>query len=168
MGKREPGDGTWDPRCARAGEAVLRRLTRRVEVHVARRCARCGLSKIERDCRSIGETNDHEAAASDIAGWRVRRRERETYGDCRIDRIAPAAQRRDADFGCESLLGGDGAVGAERDPREVFDAGRSRAHDARGQRFCMKCSRLRSARESREDERETETEGDVGTHRSRR
>ena len=48
--------------------------------------------------------NDHEAAAADIAGVRIRDREREADRHRRVDRVAAAVEDFHADAGGAALL----------------------------------------------------------------
>ncbi len=53
---------------------------------------------------AIRETHQHESAAADVAGERMRDRQRESDRDRRIHRIAAGLEHRDADVGGQRLL----------------------------------------------------------------
>ena len=72
--------------------AAVGGLAVRVEVHVARRCQRRHLAVVDRRVAAVGEVHHHEAAAADVAGARIRHREREADRDRGVDRVAARPQ----------------------------------------------------------------------------
>ena len=98
-------------RLARIGLALL------VEEHVARHRGRRGLAVVDRDrLVAAREMHQHEAAAADIAGLRMRDGEREADRDRGVDRVAACLQDLDADARGVLLLRRHHAVA--RDARE--------------------------------------------------
>ena len=85
-------------------------ISPRVEKHVAaRRRGRC-LAIVDGEFSAPGERNQHEAAAAEIAGLRMRDSERETDGNRGIDRVAAGLQDIGANLSGDFLLRGDHAV----------------------------------------------------------
>ncbi len=67
-----------------------------LEIHRRRRRERRLLAEVERRRRSRRRPHDHEAAAADVAGRRMRHRQREGGGHRGIDRVATAREHRRA------------------------------------------------------------------------
>ncbi len=85
-----------------------------VEEHVARGGLGRNLAIVDRNrLARPGEIDQHESAATQIAGDRVRDRERKADRDCRIDRVAASLQNVNADLRCQMLLARYRAVGGE-------------------------------------------------------
>ena len=85
------------------GEMRLCRKTRYdvagcIEIHVALRSARRTLAMVVRDDAAVGETDHHESAATEIAGVRIRHRQRESGCNRGIDRIAAVTHDVGADL----------------------------------------------------------------------
>ncbi len=140
--QRQSRDGAWHAngqgrvaRFLRVGFAFL------VEKHFLGRRGGCSFAIIDRGIfAGLGEMDDHEAAATDIAGARVSHGERKADRDRRIDRIAPAIKNFDADAGGALLLRDDHAVAGRdglrrRDDRRTRDRRDLRiGRDAEGER----------------------------------
>jgi len=96
--KRETGDGARDPDAERGIARFLRiGIALCVEERFAVDGLRRGFAIIDRGVAAVGEMDDHEAAAADIAGARIGHRHRKADGDRGIDRIAAFLQNVDAD-----------------------------------------------------------------------
>ena len=76
--------------------AVLGQLALGIEVHVARGLGRRHLTEIDERRTAIGEPDQHEAAAAEIARKRVCCRHGEAHRDGGIDGVAALLQHRDA------------------------------------------------------------------------
>ena len=78
-----------------------------VEEHVARCRPRRGLAIIDRSCGAVGEPDQHESAAAEIAGLRVRHRQRKGDRHRRIHGVAAAMQHLEPDVRRALLLAHD-------------------------------------------------------------
>ena len=99
-GELEAAHGAGDADGAVSAHALARQGAVRAEVHVA--AGRCGraLAEIEEGGASIGEADQHESPAADVARRGMRDRQREPDRDGRIDGVAAGSQH------CEAGLGG--------------------------------------------------------------
>ena len=79
-----------------SGDALLRRIPRRIQVHVPGGPLGGGLAIVDRPHPPVGEPDDHEAAAADIAGLGVDHRQRESHGDGGVHRVSAPLQHVDA------------------------------------------------------------------------
>ena len=135
------------PAGAVAGERVAGGLAGlRVEVHVAGGGAGGALAEVDEGGVAVGEADEHEAAASDIAGGGVRDGEREGDGDGGVDGIAA---------GFEDGLTGVGGVGFARDDHAVARVDRLARGEFGGEEG-----------EGHEEGRHGESGGGAGSHRS--
>jgi len=66
------------------------------EVHVGVRCLRRLLAEVDRRRAAVGHADHEEAAAAEVAGLRVRHRQRERGRDRRVDGVAAVLQRLQA------------------------------------------------------------------------
>ena len=93
-----------------------------VEVHVARGRSGRALAEVDEGGASVGQADQHEAAAADVAGGGMRHRQREADRDRRVDRVAA---------GFEDLEPRFGGVAFARDHHAVPRAHRLRGPDGR-------------------------------------
>ena len=68
-----------------------------IEVHVAGGGAGGALAEVDEGGASVGEADEHEAAAADVAGGGVGDGEGEADGDGGVDGIAAGVENLDAD-----------------------------------------------------------------------
>ena len=130
---RAPTDG----RRTRAGDE----FAVGVEIHVARRTRGRGLAVVDDHVAAIGEVDEHETAAADIAGERINDAEGEAGGDGGVHGIAALAEHLHAGFRSESVRGGD-------EPALGFDGFALRAERDRGR--TQKCEEDDSGGEARD------------------
>jgi len=79
--------------------ACVRGFTGCIQVHIGRGRQRCALAEVEKRGASIGEADQHESAATYVAGLRVRHRQREAHGHRGVHRVAARSQDGHADIG---------------------------------------------------------------------
>ena len=77
----------------RAGERSAGDIVRRVEIHVARRSVWSNLAKVECDVFAV-DACDHESAAANVAGCRVRDRECERDRDSCVNGVSTGPEYR--------------------------------------------------------------------------
>ena len=82
-----------------AFEAVARRLSGSVQIHVARGFLRRALAEIDESGAAVGEADQHESAAAQVAGVGMGHGQRESDGDRRVHGVAavfagPGRRRR--------------------------------------------------------------------------
>ena len=94
----ETAHGAGDARRAPAFDAVSRQLALGIEIHVARRLGRRHLAEIDERRSAIGEPDQHEAAAAQVAREGMRRRHGEAHRDRRVDGVPALLQDRHADI----------------------------------------------------------------------
>ena len=92
MGFDQAGDGARHARRQVPGDAAVRGLALRVQIHVAHRSRRRGLPIVERVDRPVAQADHHEAATAEIAGLGVHHRQREADGHGGIRGVAALAQ----------------------------------------------------------------------------
>src|SRR6201982_3824865 len=68
----ESADGAGDADGSPANQAVAHNVAARVQIHVVRGLARGFLAEIDERGAAIGKADEHEAAAPDISGKRMR------------------------------------------------------------------------------------------------
>ena len=90
--------GARHARRAPAFDAVFRQLALGVEIHVARGLGRRHLAEIDERRAAVGEPDQHEAAAAEIAREGMRRGHGEAHRDRRVDGIAALLQDRHTDI----------------------------------------------------------------------
>ena len=97
------------------GQRGLPDVSRRIDVHVARRAGRRGLAEVERVDRAVVLPDHHESAASEVSGDGVHHREGECDGHRGVDRVAATTQNVHTDVARQwmrrhhhRMLGGDG------------------------------------------------------------
>ncbi len=100
----ETANAAGHARRSPSDDAIARRLTARVQIHVTRSRARGLLTKIDEGGAAIGHADEHETAPANIAGERIRYRQGETDGDGGVNSITPSLKNRDANIGCVRLL----------------------------------------------------------------
>ena len=75
-----------------------------VKIHVSGGFAGCGFTEIEKGGSAIGLANQHEAAAADIAGRRMRYRQREADRNGSVHGISALLQNGKTHVGRKGLL----------------------------------------------------------------
>ncbi len=140
VGECEAADGSGNAGGAPAVDGVLGGVALGVEVHVVRGLCGGGLAEVDEGGASVGEADEHEAAAAEVAGEGMGDGEGEADSHGGIDGVATGFEDGDADVGRERLLGDDhagfavdGVVGAGGggDQGEEQEGGGLRcAHDA--------------------------------------
>ncbi len=91
----EAPDAARDSHGAPAVDGIPRRITLRIKVHVARGLFGSALAKVDKSGPAIGEAHQHESAAAQVAGERMRNRERKTHSYRGVHGIAAVLQHRD-------------------------------------------------------------------------
>jgi hypothetical protein len=127
MHQRQASNHARDAGRARPDAPVLGHLTLRIQVHVAAGGARCHLAIVDAGAGAVGEAHHHEAAATDVAGGRVRDSEREADRHGSVDRVAPLLQDRDPHVAGCALGAAHRTVRADRDARLCADGRGCRA-----------------------------------------
>jgi hypothetical protein len=115
VGVLQAADDAGDARGARADPAVGRRLAVGVEIHVTAGGPGRHLPIVDRGAGAVRQPDDHEPAAADVAGGRMRDAEGEGDRDGRVHGVAAALQDRDADVGRVRFRGRDRAAPSGRD-----------------------------------------------------
>ena len=87
-----PGDRAGNARGEMTGDTPIGEVSLCVEIHVATRARRGHLPIVDGLHRSVAEAYHHETATAEIAGLGVDHRERESYGNGGIHRVAAAAK----------------------------------------------------------------------------
>ena len=95
----EAAHGTGHTGRAIAQHAVFGGLAIRSEIHIASRLAGSALAKIKKRGAAAGKANEHESAAADITGRRMRDGERQSHSDRRIHSVASGLQHRQSRIG---------------------------------------------------------------------
>ena len=88
----ESADRSRDTRSPVSDQTVLGRSPLRIQVHVAMGGRRSPLAEIDERRPAVGKTNQHESAAPEVAGIRLRHRQSHSDGHGRIDCVPAVAQ----------------------------------------------------------------------------
>ncbi len=86
---RHAGDGAGHAGCAIARDRIAGWFARcGIDIHIARGGTRGALAEVDKRRAAVGETNEHEAAAPDVARRGMRYGQREGDADRRINGVA--------------------------------------------------------------------------------
>ena len=107
MREFESPDRARDAGSAPALDAISRRITGAIQVHVPPRLLRRALAKIDERTAAIGEADEHEPSATNVSRVRIRYCKGKSNRDCCVYRVSSALKDSDAHIGCEGIAGDD-------------------------------------------------------------
>ena len=113
QGEREAGDGAGDAAGTPTdggGRGAGQDIAVGPDIHIARGGGGCTLAVVEGDGAAVGEADEHETAAADIASEGMHDGECEAGGDGGVDGVAAALEHFEAGERGEFVHGGDHAV----------------------------------------------------------
>src|SRR6267378_6274091 len=107
----EAGDGSWDSDGLVANDrSFLLQLSILADVHIPGGFARSGFAIVQESSFAIGKTNQHEAAAADVACRGFDYGQCKGHGNGSVHRVAATLEDLHASLGAKLLVGGDHPV----------------------------------------------------------